>query len=145
MKLLSTLSLVLAFAGATPVLADTPPAKAPAEKKAPPAKTDASKTLSADEVKKAMAFFDEFHGAIVKNQDACPKMGPAVNAVLDKHEVWLRKMAETGKDLPPAEKEKLQKKQADMMSAVMKCKDDKGVMDAFQRLAVVMTPKTPAK
>lgn len=145
MKLLTTLSLFIAFAGASPVLAEGP-AKAPAEKKAPaPEKADASKTLSPEEVKKALAFFEEFHGAIVKNQDACPKMAVAINAVLDKHEAWLRKMAGTDKDLPAAEKAKLEKKQGDMMTAVMKCKDDKTVAAAFQRFTTITTAKPPTK
>jgi hypothetical protein len=92
-----------------------------------------------------LVFFDEFHAAIVKNQDTCPKMATAVNAVIDKHEAWLRKVAGSDKDLPPAEKDKLAKKQNDMMTAVMKCKDDKGVAAAFQRFTTLTTAKPPAK
>jgi len=40
----------------------------------------------------------------------------------------------TGKDLPPAVKEKLQKRQGEMMTGVMKCKDDKDVSAAMNRM-----------
>jgi hypothetical protein len=144
MKLLTTLSLIIAFAGASPVLAEAP-AKAPAEKKAPPADKPATKTLSPDETKKAVAFFEELHAAIIKNQDACPKMATALNAVIDKHGAWLKKMAGSDKDLPQAEKDKLATKQNEMMTAVMKCKDDKAVAAAFQRFMTITTKQPPAK
>ena len=155
MKLLATITLLGALA-ASPVLADTPPAKAPpakappakappAEKKAPPADkpADAKPVVTPEELKKAEAFFDDLHGAVVKNQDACPKMGPAVNAVLDKHAVFIKQMVASDKDVPQATKDKWEKKQTDMAAGVMKCKDDKGVMSAFQRFTTMTAPPPP--
>jgi hypothetical protein len=143
MKLLSTVSLFIALAGASPVLADKAPAKAPAaDKKAPPPEKAPDKPMATpEETKHAVAFFDELFAAVVKNQDACPKMGPAITAVIDKHEAWIKKMSETDKELPKDTKDKLEKKQGEMMTAVMKCKDDKGVAAAFQRFAAMTTPK----
>lgn len=139
MKLFATLSLLIALASASPLLADAPAAKPPADKKAPPAEKKPMATP--DEIKKAEVFFDDLYNAVVKNQDACPKMGPAVNGVLDKHEAFLRKMVDADKDVPQATKDKWAKKQTDMAAGVMKCKDDKGVMAAFQRFTTLSTPK----
>ena len=155
MKLVSKLSLILALAGASTVYADTAPAKAPAkapapaDKKAPPpaaAPAEPKKPMATpEEIKKVEAFFDDFVGAIVKNADACPKMGPAVNAVIDKHEAFLKKMAETDKDVPQATKDKMASKQNDIMNAIMKCKDDKGVVAAFDRFTKISAgAKKPA-
>jgi hypothetical protein len=136
MKLVRTLSMFLALAGASTVYADTPTKAPPADKKAP-AKTE----MSADEIKKTEEFFQAFYDAIVKNQDACPKMGPAINVVLDKHLPWLQKMQEAGKEPPQATKDKMQAKQGDMMNAMLKCKDDKGVEAAMKRFMAVATKK----
>ena len=153
MKLFSTVSLLLALS-ASPLLADTPPAKAPAEKKAPPADkkapsadkpADSKKPMvTPEELKRAEAFFDDLHGAVVKNQDACPKMATAVNGVLDKHAEFIRKMVASDKDVPQATKDKWEKKQGDMAAGIMKCKDDKAVMAAFQRFSTLSSPP-PAK
>jgi len=97
--------------------------------------------VTPEELKRAEAFFDDLHGAVVKNQDACPKMGPAINAVLDKHAEFIRKMVESDKDVPQATKDKWAKKQNDMAAGVMKCKDDKGVSAAFQRFSTMSSPK----
>ena len=148
MKLVRTLSMFIALAAAsTTVHADTPaktaPAKAPeADKKAPaPAKEELGKA----DVERAEKFFDEFLNAVVKNQDACPKMATAVNGVFDKHQAWLVKMAESGKDIPQSSKDKLQKKQGELMNAVMKCKDDKGVQAALQRFMMLGAKKKSAE
>lgn len=153
MKLVRTLSMIIALAGASTVYAQAPaktpapapaktPAPAPAEKKAPD-KAAAKDELSPAEIQKAEKFFDELYNAVIKNQDACPKMATALNAVLDKHQEWLKKMVESGKDLPQASKDKMQKKQADLGNGIMKCKDDKAVVAAMQRFMSVAT--APAK
>lgn len=149
MKLVRTLSMIIALAGASTAYAQAPaktpapaPAKtaAPAEKKAPD-KPAGKEELSPAEVQKAEKFFDELYTAVVKNQDACPKMATALNAVLDKHQDWLKKMVESGKDLPQASKDKMQKKQADLGNGIMKCKDDKAVVAAMQRFMTIATAK----
>jgi len=146
MKLARTLSMIIALAGAATVYADTPPAKAPApaptEKKAPdkPAKPE----LSPAEVEKVEKFFNEFYDAVVKNQDACPKMATAINALFDKNEKWLKEMAASGKDLPQSSKDKMAKKQSDLMGGMLKCKDDKGVQAAMQRFMSIMGAKKKA-
>jgi hypothetical protein len=154
MKLVRTLSMFIALAGASTVYAQAP--KAPAEKKAPaadkaPAKAPekapdkaappAKEEMSPADVKKAEAFFDEFFDAVMKNQDACPKMATAINATLDKHQKWLETVLATGKDVPQTTKDKMQKKQQEMMGGMMKCKDDKDVGAAFQRFVGMMMKK----
>ena len=142
MKLVRTLSMFLALAGATTAYAQTPAPKAPAEKKAPQA--DKKGEMSPAEVAKAEKFFDDFFNAIVKNQDACPKMATAINTLLDKHGAWLKQMAESGKDLPASSKDKLQKKQGEMSAAMQKCLGDEGVKTAMQRfMTIALSAKKP--
>jgi hypothetical protein len=153
MKLVRTLSMIIALAGASTALADTPPAKAPApaptEKKADkpadkapaPAPTPAKQEFTKAEVEKIEKFFSDFYDAVTKNQDACPKMATAINALFDKHQDWLKKLMESGKDLPQASKDKMQKKQQDLFQGVMKCKDDKGVEAAMQRFMTMAAGK----
>jgi hypothetical protein len=140
MKLVRTLSMIIALAGASTVYAQAPEKKAPAEKKAPE-KAPAKEELSPAEVKKAEAFFEEFYNVVMKNQDACPKMATGINGLIDKHHDWLKKMTESGKDMPQASKDKMQKKQQEMMGGILKCKDDKDVQAAFQRFAGIMMAK----
>jgi hypothetical protein len=134
MKLVRTLSLIIALAGASTVHADTPPAKAPARPE-----------LSKGEVAKAEAFVDDFHKASTQNKDACPKMGPALKVVFDKHLDWMKKMAESGKEMPKADRDRLRKKQEEAVVAVFKCKDDQGVIAEMQRFKEVLMKKKDAK
>jgi hypothetical protein len=153
MKIVRTLSLIVALAGASTVHAQAP-AKAPAgkapaaEKKAPEAdkKAPAGNELSAADIQKAEKFFDDLHAAVMKNQTACPKMATSINGLLDKHQDWLKKMVESGKDMPQGSRDKLQKKQTEMTNGIMKCKDDKDVGAAMQRfMTILMSPKKPAE
>lgn len=138
MKLVGTLSIIVALAGASTVHAQAPEKKAPAPEKKAPEKAPPKEELSPADVKKAEAFFEEFFNAVVKNQDACPKMAPAINSVIDKHEAWLKKTMASGKDMPQASKDKIQKRQGEMMGGVLKCKDDKDFQAAFQRFGTLM-------
>jgi hypothetical protein len=122
-------AIILALLCASPALADT--------------KQPAKPIASAEETAKAEKFFNEFADAIVKNQDACPKMGKAINGLIDANEAWLVKMAATDKELPQAAKDRIQKRQTEMISAVMKCKDDKDVTAAFQRFINISMKKAP--
>jgi hypothetical protein len=47
--------------------------------------------------------------------------------------------------MPQASKDKLQKKQGEMMSGIMKCKDDKGVQTAMQRFASIGSKQVDKK
>ncbi|HWO19697.1 MAG TPA: hypothetical protein VNO30_13015 [Kofleriaceae bacterium] len=141
MKLARTLSLLVALAGASTVHAQAPKKAPAAAEKAP-----AGNELSPADVQKAEKFFDELYSAVMKNQAACPKMATAVSGLLDKHQDWLKKMVESGKDMPQASRDKLQKKQSEMAGGLGKCKDDKDVQAAMQRfMALLVPPKPPAE
>src|SRR6187455_2572946 len=107
-KLVRTLSMIIALAGASTALADTPPAKAPApaptekkaDKPADKAPAPAKPEFAKEEVDKIEKFFGELFDAVTKNQDACPKMATALNTLIDKNQDWVKKLLETGKDLP---------------------------------------------
>jgi hypothetical protein len=133
MKLVRTLSMIIALAGAST-------ASTASAQKAP-----AREELGKAEVRKVEKFFEDFYNAVVKNQNACPKMATAINAVFDKHLAWLQKIAESDKDLPQASKDKLAKKQAEMAEGIMKCKDDKGVQTAMRRFATLAPKKKVEK
>jgi hypothetical protein len=126
MQLVRTLSMILALAGASTVHAQTKP---PPEKAAP-AREELGKA-DADRVEK---FLGELHAAAVKHQDACPKMATALGAVLDKHLRAVQKLAESGKDMPQAAKDRSKKKLEELSAALAKCQDDKGVQSAWLRL-----------
>jgi hypothetical protein len=137
--------MIIALAGASTVYADTPPPKAPAEKKAPEKPAEKKEQFSPDEAKKAEKIMDDFFDALTKNQDNCPKMASAIVAVIDPNEAWLIKLAESGKEAPPALKEKTKKRQGEVIGAVMKCKDDKDVNAALQRFAGIAVKKKAAE
>ena len=111
------------------------------DKKAPPVE------ISAADAAKLEKFIDTWVDAMVKNQSDCPKMAKEMNALLDTNEPWLIKIVESGKEVPPALKEKFKKKGNDMMNALMKCKDDKGVTGAMERFGAIdrKRKKTDAK
>jgi hypothetical protein len=145
MKLVRTLSLLITLVGASTALAQTPPAKAPAEKKAPP-EAEKKAEFNKAEVAKLEAFFNDFAKAVVDNKDACGKMGPAIKVVLDKHLEAVRPLIESGKDLPKADKDRLKPKQDEVTANIIKCKDDKSVAEQFQRLlGAMMAKKKDAK
>jgi hypothetical protein len=142
MKLVRTFSMIIALAGATTAFADTKPA----DKKAPEAKPEAKKDappappaqeISAAEAEKVLAFFKQFSAAIIANKDSCPKMAVAINGVIDKNKDFIAKanaMKAEGKKLPKATEEKMGEEMKAMIPAVMKCKDDKDVNAAMQRM-----------
>lgn len=147
------LALILSLLVATPALAaDPPPAKAKEEKKAPPPaakpaedkpaadKPAAKPVMSPQEAKLVEAFFDDLFAAVMKTQTDCPKMGPAINGVLDKHKGLFDKLS-SDKDPPPALKAKMEKKQGEFVQALMKCTSDKGVTDALDRMTKMAAPK----
>lgn len=137
MQLVRTLSFLLALAGASAVHAQSKP---PPEKAAP-AREELGKA-DADKVEK---FLGELHAAAVKHQAACPKMATALNAVLDKHLPSVQKLAESGKDLPQAAKDRSKKKLEELSAALAKCQDDKGVQGAWLRLLSAVGKKKKEK
>jgi hypothetical protein len=100
-------------------------------------KKAAEEEISAADAAKLEKFVDAWVDAMTKNQSDCPKMGKAMSALLDTHEAWLTKIAESGKAVPPAMKEKFKKKGGDMMDALTKCKDDKTVTGAMERFGAI--------
>ena len=64
--------------------------------------------------------------------------GTALGAVLTKHQDWLKKTAEGGKDVPQAAKDKLRKRQLEVVGGFRKCKDDKGVQAAKERFLTLV-------
>lgn len=137
MQLVRTLSFLLALAGASTVHAQ---GEAPPEKAAP-AREELGKA-DADRVEK---FLGELHAAAVKHQAACPKMATALNAVLDRHLPSVQKLAESGKDLPQAAKDRSKTKLEELSAALAKCKDDKGVQRAWLRLMSALGKKKKEK
>jgi hypothetical protein len=143
MKLVRTATLIIALAGATTVYAQAPQ-KAPAEKKAPDAKAPADKAappakeeISAAEAQKVLDFFNKFADAIVANKDSCPKMAVAINGVIDTNKAFIEqanKMKADGKKLPKAVEDKMGARMKEFLPMVMKCKDDKDVAAAMQRM-----------
>ena len=144
MKLVRTATLIIALAGATTVYADTPQ-KAPAEKKAPDAKAPpadkaappAKEEISAAEAQKVLDFFNKFADAIVANKDSCPKMAVGINGVIDSNKAFIEqanKMKSEGKKLPKAVEDKMGARMKEFLPMVMKCKDDKDVAAAMQRM-----------
>ena len=146
MKLVRTASLIIALAGATTVYADTPQ-KAPADKKAPdakappakdaPAPAPAKEEISAADAQKVLDFFNKFADAIIANKDSCPKMAVAINGVIDSNKAFIEqanKMKAENKKLPKAVEDKMGARMKEFLPIVMKCKDDKDVAAAMQRM-----------
>src|SRR5207245_523838 len=94
MKLLRSLSIIIMLASTA--VADPKPPRP---------------EIAADDAKKAEAFFNEFYSAVMANQAACPKMGPAINKVIDKYLALLLKLADSGKEMPQAVKDRMERKQ----------------------------------
>ncbi|HSK03063.1 MAG TPA: hypothetical protein VK932_17550 [Kofleriaceae bacterium] len=137
MQLVRTLSfiLALALAGASTVHAQS---------KAPPEKAPAREELGKADADKVEKFLGELHGAAVKHQGACPKMATALGAVLDRHLAAVQKLAESGKDMPQAAKDRSKKKLEELSAALAKCQDDKGVQGAWLRLMSAVGKKKDA-
>jgi hypothetical protein len=145
MKLVRTVTLLLALTGASTAFAGAPGKAPPPASKAPekPA-ASAPSELSAADAAKLERFVNQLADAMVANKDSCPKLGPAITAILDKHEPEIKKIVESGKEPPQSSKDKMNKRQGDMMAAITKCKDDQVVMAAVTRL-MNMAQKRPAE
>lgn len=114
---------------------DKKAAAAPVDKQGDPAPA-AKEEFTPAEVKKVEAFFEELSNAVVKNQDACPKMAADINALLDKNEAWLKKLPASGRVMP----EENPKKDEDELEAgaLGKCLHVHAVEVAVKRFIAVM-------
>ena len=143
-------AVITALASASVALADTP--KAPADKKADkapdkaapaapaaPDKPGKKESMSNADAEKFLAFFEKLIAIVVANQDDCAKMATAVNGHVDANQALIKEANDAknkGKDLPPAVKEKLEKKAKEELQPAItkKCVNDKAVQAAFMRM-----------
>lgn len=123
--------------------ADKPASKAPADKAAPdkpPADKPTKKvTISDADAQRFLAFFDKLVGVVVANQDDCAKMATGINGLIDANQALLDEAAAArnqNKELPPAVKDKIEKKAREELTPAMmkKCSADKTVQTAFMRM-----------
>jgi hypothetical protein len=145
MKLVCTLSMLIALAGASTIHAQA--TKAPAEKKVPEKAAPAPKEeLSPAEIKKVKAFFDELTEVIVKSKAPCSKVAAGINTTLDKHQESLKKNFESRKEVPQVWMDKRQESLFAMAEAIVTfCRDDKDVRAATQRFDNLMKKKEDNK
>ncbi len=139
-----------------PALAD-PPAKPAADKKADkpaaPAAPDKSSDKSSEkkeqvsdaDAKRFSDFFDKLVAIVVANQDDCVKMAAGINGHIDANQALIKEMSDPknrSKELPPAVKERIQKKVHDELAPAItkKCGTDKGVEAAFNRMEAGRAP-----
>ncbi len=124
--------------------ASKPPAdKAPADKapadKAPADKAPKKATLSEADAQRFLALFEKLVAVVVANQDDCAKMASGINGLIDANQALLDEAAAArnqNKELPPAVKDKIEKKARDELTPAMtkKCSADKTVQTAFMRM-----------
>lgn len=127
MRALATATILLALAGTSIAHAEAP-AEAPKET-----------PMSAVNVEKLLAFYNELVDEIVKNASAsdCKPLAAAVDGVVKRHHNtiemswWARKTKQT---LPKEAQEKLDKRALEMVAALKTCWDDDGVKAAFRRM-----------
>ena len=89
------------------------------------------------DVKKWLAFIDKLADTAVADKDNCTKMGPDLNAVIDKNADILaiaQKAKDSGKKLSADDQQHVIDTMKRMVGAVMNCKDDAGVKKALDRL-----------
>jgi hypothetical protein len=124
MRALATATILLALAGATAAHAEEQ-----AEKKETP--------MSAVNVEKLLAFFNELVDHAVKNANDCRALAGAVDGVVTRHHNtiemswWAKKQQQT---LPKEAQEKMDKRALEMVVALKACWDDDGVKTAFRRM-----------
>jgi hypothetical protein len=127
MRALAIATILLALAGAPTARADAP-AESP---KATP--------MSAANVEKLLAFFNELVDESVKNANAsdCKPLAGAIDGVVKRHQNtiemswWAKKTKQT---LPKEAQEKMDKRALEMVVALKTCWDDDGVKAAFRRM-----------
>jgi len=118
--------------------ADKPASKAPPDK-APADKPAKKVTISDADAQRFLTFFDKLVGVVVANQDDCAKMATGINSLIDANQALLDEASAArnqNKELPPAVKDKIEKKAREELTPAMmkKCSADKTVQTAFMRM-----------
>jgi hypothetical protein len=154
--------LTVTVASSTPAFADPPKpaadkkadktaAPAPDKTAAPaPDKTDKTdkgdkdkpvkrELLSDADAKRFSDFFDKLVAIVVATQEDCVKMAAGINGHIDANQALINAMNDPkykDKELPPAIKERVQKKAREELTPaiIKKCANDKGVETAFNRM-----------
>ena len=133
-------AMLAVTAAPSPAFAD-PPAKPAPGKADKPDKSDKDKPAKRELVSDADArrfsdFFDKLVTIVVATQDDCVKMAAGINGHIDANQALLDEMNGSNKELPPAVRERIQKKARDELTPaiVKKCSTDKGVEAAFNRM-----------
>jgi len=91
------------------------------------------------DIKKFIDFFDKAADVAVKDQDACPKMGSDLSALIDANKDVIdtaKKAVAAGKKLPPDAMKHVQDTAQRMAPAIGKCHDNKDVQTAIVRMNV---------
>lgn len=146
MSMIHTVALLAVLTTSAAALADPPP-RPPAEKKADkpadkPAADQPKKeddTVSEEDAKRFLAFFDQLVAIVVTNKEDCTKMAAAMNAHIDANRPLLNTIADAknhNKRLPKHIKDKIAKKSAEELTPAMvaKCNKDRHVMSALMRI-----------
>lgn len=152
MSMIRTLAMLVAIIAVSTASsrAFAEPPKAPAEKTSPKptdkptdkpgADSSAPKTTVSDaDAQRFYAFIEKLVAIVVSTQDDCAKMAAGVNGHVDANKALLKEVSEMraqNKTLPPAVKERMEKKFKDELQPAItkKCSKDKPVMDAFMRI-----------
>lgn len=146
----TTAALLAVTVAPTPAFAD-PPARPAADKKtdkpaapapapAPKAdKTEKKEVVSDADAKRFSDFFDKLVAIVVATQDDCVKMAAGVNGHIEANQALVNELnspKNKDKELPPAVKERIQKKAREELTPaiIKKCAEDKGVEAAFNRM-----------
>ena len=86
---------------------------------------------------KFLAFFDKLANTVVADKDDCPKMGNDMTSLIDANKEILAKVDEarkSGKPMPPEIRDHVMATSRKMAPAIEKCKTDKNVAAAMQKL-----------
>jgi hypothetical protein len=121
MRVLRTVTLLIAMAGASTARAD-------AKQETP---------LSAEHAGKLLAFFHELVDEAVKNAADCQALAGAVDGVVTRHIDTIQMMwaAKNEKQTVPKDVQaKLDKRALEMVGALRRCWDDDRVKKAFERM-----------
>lgn len=137
----ATAAMLAVAAAPTAAFADPPARPAPGK----PGRSDKDKDkdrpakpelVSDADAQRFSDFFDKLVTIVVATQDDCVKMAAGVNGHIDANLALINEMGGPSKELPPAVKERIQKKARDELTPaiVKKCSTDKGVEAAFKRM-----------
>ena len=139
----ATAAMLAVTAAPTPAFADPPARPAPGK----PDKSDKSdkrdkdrpakpEVVSDADARRFSDFFDKLVTIVVATQDDCVKMAAGINGHIDANQALINELSGPNKELPPAVKERIQKKARDELTPAIarKCSTDKGVEAAFNRM-----------